>query len=226
MKLLAFDSSTANFSLALSRNGLLREENHLLGNNLSGRIIPVIKSFLKNARLSLKDINGFAVGIGPGSFTGLRIGLAVAKGLAFGLRRPLVGICSLDVLAMNAVSYAQNICCLQDAKRAKVYAAIYQNNNGRLKRLTPYLLTDINLLLKKVPPGACFIGDAVNLYRREIEKKMKARANFAAFNLNLPKGSNLAKLAQSRFRLRKFDDPLKLVPIYLYPKECQIRIKK
>jgi len=226
MNLLAFDSSTANFTLVLSKDGRLKEEDHWLGNNLSQEIIPVIKSLLKNNRSSLKDLDGIAVGIGPGSFTGLRIGLAVAKGFAFGLNKPLIGISSLDVLANNAVNYAQKICCLQDAKRDKVYAAVYQNSKGKLKRKTPYLLTDIKGLLKKITGEVWFIGDAVEIYRKEIEKKLGGRANFATGGQGFPQAGHLAKLAQSRFLTHKFDDPFKLVPIYLYPKECQIRIKK
>lgn len=226
MNLLAFDSSTANFTIALSRGSKLKEENHLLGNNLSSRIIPVVKSLLQGSRFALKDMNGFAVGIGPGSFTGLRIGLAVAKGFAYGLNMPLIGISSLDVLAMNAVNYAQKICCLQDAKRDKVYAAVYQNAKGKLKRATPYLLTDIQGLLKKISGEVWFIGDAVEMHRKEIEKRLSRKANFASSGQGFPRAGNLAKLAQSRFLAHKFDDPLKLVPVYLYPKECQIRIKK
>jgi tRNA threonylcarbamoyladenosine biosynthesis protein TsaB len=226
MKILAFDTSTANFSLALSLDGSVIEEELQLGTELSDGIVPAIKSFLQKQDISLKDVDGFAVGIGPGSFTGLRIGLSVAKGFSFALKKPLIGISSLDVLAMNGVNYAQKICCLADAKREKVYAAIYEVRKGRLKRLKPYLLTDIPGLLKQVSGEVWFIGDGINLYRRQIKQGLGKRANFALSGQWFPRAVNLAKLAQARFHSRKFNDIDKLVPIYLYPKECQIRIAK
>lgn len=226
MKLLAWDTSTANFSLALSLDGLVVDENLQLGIGLSNGIIPAIKSLLQKRNTALQDLDGFCVGIGPGSFTGLRIGLAVAKGFSFALKKPLIGISSLDILAMNAIKYARKICCVVDAKREKVYAAIYEVQRGRLKRLSPYLLTDIAGLLKRISDETYFIGDGINLYQNQIKQGLGKRANFAFSGHWFPRAGNLAKLAQARFNSRKFDDPQKLVPIYLYPQECQVRIAK
>lgn len=218
MKILAWDTSTSNFSLALSINGVICEDNALLGNSLSERIIPHIEKFLKKHNVALQQLDGIAVGIGPGSFTGLRIGLAAAKGLAMALNKPLVGVSSLDILAMNAQGLGEKVCCVVDAKRGKVYAATYSFSKGRLKRTSPYLLTEIDDLLGKLSRDFCFIGDGVDLLR--------GRANFAPAGSHFPRAGNLAKLAQQKFAARKFDDVVKLVPIYLYPKECQVRLKK
>jgi len=226
MKLLSLDTSTSNFSLALSLDGEIKEENLNLGSGLSDAIIPTIKTFLRDKKISLKDLGGMVVGIGPGSFTGLRIGLAVAKAFSLGLRKPLVGVPSLDGLAMNALNYAQKICCIVDAKREKVYAVIYRNNKGVLKKETPYLLTDIKDLLNNISGETWFLGDGINLYQNQIKKALGKRANFALAGHWFPKAGNLAKLAQPKFSSGKLDDPYKLVPIYLYPPECQVRLKR
>ena len=134
MKILALDTSTPNFSLAFSADGFLAERNIMLGNLLSEQIVPVVESFLKEKNTSIKEMDGFCVGLGPGSFTGLRIGLAVAKGFALALGKPLIGISSLDILAMNAFEYGERICVLTDAKREKLYAAIFRKSRGSLKR--------------------------------------------------------------------------------------------
>ncbi|MFZ5800615.1 MAG: tRNA (adenosine(37)-N6)-threonylcarbamoyltransferase complex dimerization subunit type 1 TsaB [Candidatus Omnitrophota bacterium] len=207
MRLLAFDTSTSNFSLALFSDGEIAEESTLLGNLLSERIIPSIESFFKEQQTALQQLDGLAIGLGPGSFTGLRIGLATAKGLAMALNKPLVGISSLDVLAMAAQGAANKICCMMDAKRDNVYAATYSFSGGKLRRTSPYLLTELDSLLKTLSGDYTFIGD-----KRGIR--------------DFPRAGNLARLAQLRFACGKFNDVSKLVPIYLYPKECQIRLRK
>jgi len=226
MKLLSFDTSTPNFSLALSLNSSVKEESFNLGNELSDQIIPRIKSLLRGNNVALQDMDGIVIGIGPGSFTGLRIGLAAAKAFAFALNKPLVGVSSLDGLAVNALPYAKKICCIADAKREKIYAAVYKNENGFLRRKTPYLLTDIKELLKRISGEVWFIGDGLSLYQGQIKKRLGKRANFASSDHWFPRAGNLAKLALPRFVSKKSDDLHKLLPIYLYPPECQVRLKK
>ena len=102
MKLLAIETSTNRFSLAVSEGGeILKSRTLILDKVLSSSIIPSIEKILKESKINLKDIDAFVVGLGPGSFTSLRVGLATIKGLAFATGKPLVGVPSLDAIALN-----------------------------------------------------------------------------------------------------------------------------
>lgn len=224
MKLLSIDTSTRNFSLAVSDGDkILNYRSVKLEKVLSSSIIPGIRSILDKSGISLKAINGFAVGLGPGSFTGLRVGLATIKGLAFATGKPVVGISSLDVLAMNVKREKAQICTLCDAKRNLVYACFYQREGNQIKRESPYLLTSIENVLKKIKERTLFIGDGVPLYREIILKKVLAE--FADERKCFPQARHLAGLALKRFQKSKLkgDNISKLVPLYLYPQDCQVR---
>lgn len=226
MKLLSIDTSTKNFSLAVSdQDKILHYRNVKLNKVLSSSIIPSIRRILDQSGLSLKQIDGFAVGLGPGSFTSLRVGLSTVKGLA--LQKPVVGIPSLDILAMNVMqekgSPVSQICTLSDAKRRLVYACLYQRQGNQIKRICPYLLTDIDDVLGKIKKETLFIGDGVGLYREVLSEN---RLVMLASERNwFPQAKQLAALAFKRFSKGKQsgDNIDKLVPLYLYPKECQIR---
>ena len=187
-------------------------------------IIPLIEKALKKAKLSLRDINYFACGLGPGSFTGLRVGLAVIKGFAFSLNKPVVGIISLDCLAGSQSDFSGYVCPVVDARRSLVYSAIYRAKNGALKRKSRYLLVSPNELLAKFnnQDEVVFLGDGLSLYRDDIKKKLGLRAHFADDNFWYPDPRNLLRLAREKIKSKETADLDKLVPFYMYPKECQI----
>src|SRR3712207_4927086 len=137
MKILSIDSSTSSASCAIL------EDNKLLGEiTLNDKkqhsviLMPLIDSLLKDLKLTINDIDAFAVSSGPGSFTGLRIGIATVKGLADGTGKPFVGISSLDGLAFNLAYSSGIICPIIDALRDNVYTALYSFEYGKLKKLT------------------------------------------------------------------------------------------
>ena len=247
MNLLAIDTSTKHFSLAVARDGkVLRSRSILLKKVLSDSIMPAIQGILKKAGLTLAKLDGFAVGLGPGSFTSLRVGLSTVKGLAFALKKPVVGIPSLDVLAMNAEDDGQ-VCALCDAKRNMVYACLYQKKGGDLRRKSKYLLTDIENVLKQITPPAdslheskrgglsasrqrgrikgdvVFIGDGVPLFRETIEKAAGIKPRFADEKQMYPQARHLVALALKRFEAKEYDAAETLVPLYLYPEDCQVQ---
>ncbi len=228
MNLLAIDTSTKHFSLAVARDGkVLHYRSILLKKVLSDSIMPAIEGILKQSRFTLKQIDGFSVGLGPGSFTSLRVGLATVKGLAFATAKPVVGIPSLDVLAMNVKDDGQ-VCSLCDAKRNMVYACVYQKKGDALKRKSKYLLTDIGNVLKRIKGDATFVGDGVLLFRETIEKTagLKPRfANCAPRCTIYPQAKHLITLALKRFEAKDYDAAETLVPLYLYPEDCQVQKK-
>lgn len=222
MNILALDTSSRHFSLAVVKDGkTLRSRNIVLKKVLSDSIMPAIGGILKKAGLTLADLDGFAVGLGPGSFTSLRVGLATVKGLAFATAKPVVGIPSLDVLAMNVKDDGQ-VCALCDAKRNMVYACLYQKKGNELKRKSKYLLTDIENVLKQVKGDTVFVGDGVPLFRSAIEKAVGTKARFAGEKQMYPQAKCLAALVMERFEAKEYDAAGSLVPLYLYPQDCQV----
>ena len=110
--------------------------------------------------MTLNDIDVLAVGLGPGAFTSLRVGLSTVKGLAFATKKPVIGIPSMDAIAMSIKDESAQICTICDAKRNLVFGCLYEKNGAQLKKKTDYLLTDINDLLKKIK------GDSPDIRRR------------------------------------------------------------
>ena len=225
MNLLAIDTSTKHFSLAVAGDGkVLRYRSIFLKKVLSDSIMPAIEGILKKSGLTLAKIDGFTVGLGPGSFTSLRVGLATVKGLAFATRKSVVGIPSLDVLAMNVKDDGQ-VCAVCDAKRNMVYACLYQKKGDALKRKSKYLLADIKDVLKQIKGEVIFVGDGVPLFRETIEKTAGVKARFAGEKQMYPRAKHLVTLALKRFEAKDYDSAESIVPLYLYPEDCQVARK-
>ena len=223
MNILALDTSSKHFSLAVAKDGkTLHSRSIFLKKVLSGSIMPAILGILKKAGLTLAKLDGFAVGLGPGSFTSLRVGLSTVKGLAYALKKPVVGIPSLDVLALNVKEDGQ-ICVVCDAKRNMVYACLYQKKGNELKRKSKYLLADIKDVLKQITGEVIFVGDGVPLFRETIEKAAGIKARFADEKQMYPQAKHLATLALKRFEAKDYDVAETLVPLYLYPEDCQVQ---
>lgn len=224
MNILAIETSTKNFSLAVAKDAkkIIQRSIRLKG-VLSTSIIPAIEGILKRSDLSLNDLDGLAVGLGPGSFTSLRVGLSTVKGLAFALGKPVVGIPSLDVLAMNLKNPpVRQICVLCDAKRNLVYACFYHKIGDSLFKKSAYLLIGIEELLGKIKADTVFIGDAIPLFKEKILKAAGDRVFFADVKDWYPQAKELVSLSRDRFQKRKFNPLDNLVPLYLYPKDCQV----
>ncbi len=222
MKLLCLDTSTKNFSLAVSSEGkVLASQDVFLKNVLSDSIVPNITAILKKSKIKVHDLDGFAIGLGPGSFTSLRVGLSTIKALSLALEKPVVGISTLDVLAMNVKDRDRPICTLNDARRGMVYACLYEWKKDVLTKKTDYRLIEIKDWLNQVPQKTMFIGDGIELYKKDIEKKVKGVV-FAGEKLMYPQAKFMTELVLPRFKSKKFDDINTLVPIYLYPEDCQV----
>ncbi len=224
MKLLSIDTSVSrNLNLAISEDSSIISEKFIESSqDLSEEIIPAIDELLEKSALSLSSMDGFAFSIGPGSFTGLRIGLSCAKAVSFATGKPLIGVSSLDILA-NALDAPSQICSIIDAKRNNVYACLYYKKNGMLKAITPYLLMSVDSLLKKINKKTIFVGDALYLYRDKIIQYKKSFSAFSDAQFWYPKIDSLVKIAYERFKKRQFVNPKSIAPIYLYPRECQVR---
>jgi tRNA threonylcarbamoyladenosine biosynthesis protein TsaB len=234
MYLLSLETSTKVFSLTVSKDEkVLRFRNIRTERILETSMVKSIDQLLKSCRLKFKDVDAVAIGLGPGSFTSLRVGLSTVKALALATGKKIVGVASLDVLASGVCHLkADEICVLLDARRGKVFAAIY---DMQLKRKTEYLLTSIEDVLDRVHGKTLFVGDGIPLFKQTIEEAYQAynQKNDSAcqplFSLEkfwYPQSQELAKLAFVRIQEQKFDDPASIVPIYLYPQDCQVTTKR
>ena len=228
MNILTLETSTKGFSLALSKDQkVVTYRNFKSDQVLSSSIIPAIARILKQGRLSLGKLDGLAVGLGPGSFTSLRVGLATVKGLVFSLQIPVVGISSLDSVAYaipaSSPSGEADICVATDARRGLVYACFYQKKKSELVRKSDYLLVKIDEMIDRIKAKTVIAGDALSLYKDEIAKRKKGRVIFTEEKYWRPQARYLVPLALQRFEENDYDDANRLVPIYLYPDDCQVQ---
>jgi tRNA threonylcarbamoyladenosine biosynthesis protein TsaB len=222
MRILGIDTTTKFLSIGLYDNGRLYEYSLEVGRGLSSLITTTIKRVIEAAGLKIKDLDYFACGLGPGSFTGVRIGLSTMKGFSWSLNKKIIGIPTLDILAYAAIGDNERIIPIVDAKRNLIYTSVYLAKKGVLKRNRPYMLLAPKDFYKEIKPGSLLIGDAVMLYKDDILRKTRG-VHFLDKDYWYPKGSSIIKLALERIKAKKFDNPFTIEPIYLYPKECQIR---
>lgn len=233
MNILAIDTSSKYLSLVIaSDEKILVRFFEPLARELSAQLVPIIDSSLKKIGLSVGDIDYFGAGLGPGFFTALRIGIAAMKGLVFTFNKPIAGVSSLDVLA-RSVKEEGVVCPVVDAKRGLVYSALYEvhaGRHGRSSRLTRkgrYLLVPIEDLLRRIKTEKkiTFLGDALSLYQGIIRDTLGKRCEFAKEDAWYPLPENLLACVREKIRAGKLTDSYKLVPLYLYPKECQVERK-
>lgn len=222
MRILAIDTATKFLSLGIYDKGKVYEYNLELGPKLSSFICVTIKRVLDVLGLKTNDLDYFACGLGPGSFTGMRVGLSTMKGLSWASGKPLIGISTLDTLAMNINEESRIIIPVIDAKRGLIYSSFYKNSNSGAKKISPYMLVSKEELFKKIKSPAIIFGDALNLYRDDILKKFPD-AKLLDKDAWYPKAHNMIKLALVRIKEKKTGEAAKINPIYLYPKECQIK---
>jgi len=229
MKILAVDTTTKFLCIGIYDDGRRYEYGLCLGKKQSAELIPAVKDVCDALRWRMPDIDYFACGLGPGSFTGMRLGLSAMKGFAWALKKPLVGIPSLDTLAMNASLFSEPlIAAATDAKRGLIYCSLYQNREGRIKRLIPYMLTEARYFVRIINRKASnknrvvLLGDAIELYKKEFSRQVKF-ANILDSDYYRLYGRHILTLALDEIKKKKITDAFRIRPIYLYPKECQIR---
>lgn len=179
------------------------------------KIVSNIDFVLKNANLTLGNIQGFGVGLGPGSWTGVRVGVTAGKILAYANNVPVCGVSGLEVLAYNARNISGSICSIVDAGRGAIYAAFYHAKNGAVARVSDYYVGDIRKMLETIKEPTVFIGSGARLHRKLIIEMIGSMSINVGAIEDIPRGSVLALLAANRFEHGQYDDVLSLEPLYL-----------
>lgn len=225
MKILAIDTANTNCSVCiLSEEKVICDMNLSTGVTHSQNLLPMIDTMSKFSNVDIADIDVFACSIGPGSFTGLRIGLATIKGFALSLDKKVIGVPTLLGLAYNVSSFDGLICSVLDAKNNNVYAGIFKADNEKPVLLDDYITKDINFLvdtLVQKNEKVLFVGDGSISFRERLESALKDKAFFAPIHLNNELSSSIAKAALDRAAVGDFDDYDSLVPMYLKKSQAE-----
>jgi len=224
--ILSIDTSSKQLCLAVS-NGekVLASKSIVLGKDLSRLIIPTIDNVLKKAKVSIAMLDALAVGLGPGSFTSLRVGLATIKGLAEVLEIPVVGIPSLAILANGIPEDDPHNLVLVDAKRNMFYAGLFERRRGELKVPKKYQLASLEEICKDFKGPLTLTGDGIILVKDELKQMKNIQPNFVPEKYWYPNAKHLSRLAFEQFQQKKFKHVSKIVPLYLYPEDCQVTRK-
>ncbi len=199
MKLLALDSSGLVASVAVVEDdNLIGEYTVNYKKTHSQTLLPMLDTVAKMIDLDLQTIDAIAIAKGPGSFTGLRIGSATAKGLGLALEKPLIEVPTVDGLAYNLWGASDMVCPLMDARRNQTYTGLYEFVNGDMRVIEPQCAVDISQIVEKINElgrAVIFLGDGVPVFRAYLEEHVKVPYAFAPAHLNKQRAGAVAALA-------------------------------
>lgn len=225
MRILALDTSTNVASVAiLEEDVIIGEYSCNKGKTHSQRLMPMIQSLLEKVGLNATDMDAFSASIGPGSFTGLRIGVTTVKAMAFAAGKPVISVHTLDALAYNLPMSKALICPIIDARNNQVFTAIYRFVNGNLERLTDYLGIHIYELVDIIRPmegEVVLLGDAYNMHKDYFVQELGERVSLAPPNIALAKASSVAVLARNALLQGKVESCIDMVPFYLRKSQAE-----
>lgn len=241
MNILGIETSTRRASIAVARGGEALAETVLPGDrSASAQLVPALDGLLKKCGLAAGDLDGIAVGIGPGSFTGIRIGLATARGLSAARGTPLRGVCGFDVLVagcfgtagagehgiptlslspagrgMGRGGNAVRVCVLADAHSHGLYAAVYERDGAECRRVKEPFVCRPEALPGMIEGEVFFLGPHLGRFREPLAALFAGRASFDAED-RFPSASTAALLFESPTAVRD-DPPGTVAPLYLLP---------
>ena len=229
MKLLALDTSAKTASAALlEEDRLLAEYSVNLGLTHSQTILPICETILRQAGLSAADLDYFAVSCGPGSFTGLRIGIAAVKGMAYAAGRPCAAVSTLEALAWNLCDCTATACCVMDARCHQVYNALFDVAPGSVRRRTPdraISLADLRRELESEKNPVILVGDGADLCYNEYQEALPGVLLCGAAN-RYQRAASVGLAAWRKIRAGDTVDAAGLMPEYLRLPQAERELKK
>ena len=221
MRILALDSSGLVASVAVVEDGAVDDQ--VIAEytvNYKKTLLPMLDEIVKMTELDLHTVDAIAVAGGPGSFTGLRIGSATAKGLGLALEKPLIHIPTLDGLAYNLCGIADVVCPIMDARRNQVYTGIYQMDGDKLQVLEAQMAVEIDELAKKLctyGKPVIFLGDGVPVHKDRLEKELMTDHDiaFAPAHMNQQRAAAVGMLGIQYYKEGKTETAMEHKPDYL-----------
>lgn len=219
MRILALDSSGLVATVAILEDGqTLAEYTVNYKKTHSQTLLPMLDEIVKMIEFDLSTIDAIAVAGGPGSFTGLRIGSATAKGLGLALKKPLVHIPTLDGMAYNLFGNAELICPIMDARRNQVYTGLYRFTNNEFMVVEEQMAVSIEELMEKLNEygeTVTFLGDGVPVYKEQLENGLKIPFYFAPAHMSRQRASAVGALGMKYFAEGKIETAMEHQPDYL-----------
>jgi tRNA threonylcarbamoyladenosine biosynthesis protein TsaB len=228
MRVLAIDTSTMLGGVAVmdDLSGLIVEIRLNVKSTYSEKLMTTVDYVLKKSGYKLSDIDFFAVSTGPGSFTGLRIGLSTVKGFAYATGKPIVSVPTLEALAYNFPFCLYPVCTLLDARKKEVYAALFKWEDEGFIRLINEDSIRIDRFLEKLSvEKTVFTGDGAILYRDKILSILDKRAIFALPDKMVPSPAHVASIGMKKALNGEFSEPISLIPSYIRRSEAELKEK-
>jgi tRNA threonylcarbamoyladenosine biosynthesis protein TsaB len=230
MKILALDTSSNVAAAAVMEDSVVLGEyslNH--GKKHSEKLMPMIAALLKDLDLSPHDMDLFAVSSGPGSFTGLRIGITTVKAMAYVCKKPVVSIPTPDVLACNVPVHNGLVCPMSDARNRQVYTAIYKQEGTERRRISEYMgvnIAELADILKEESGDIIFTGNGADMHRKYLLDELGGRAYFTPRFMSLQSASCVAFIAERKFLAGETEDCFDVVPFYLRKSQAEREYEK
>lgn len=234
MKLLAIDSSGMVASVAvLSEDKLIGEYTINNKKTHSQTLLPMIDEMVQMIGMTLEEIDAIAIAAGPGSFTGLRIGSATAKGLALALNKPILSVPTLEAIAANVYGTTQLLCPIMDARNNQVFVGMYRYEGEQLKTVvdqTVMTVDDLCAKLNELGEDVMFLGDGISAYQETLKKDVNVKISFAPAHLSNQRASAVGMRGFVMYKEGRIDSADTHVPEYLRlsqaEREMQERMKK
>ena len=229
MKILAVDTSATPVSAALVDSGRLLGEFYLnIKTTHSQTLMPIVESLLKTTGTDIKEIDVFAVNVGPGSFTGVRIGVASVKGLTMPLDKPCAGVSTLEAMAYGMPYENGIICAVMDARCSQVYNAVFEMKGGTAERLTPdraLSIAELKQELKKYCDKIYLVGDGAEICKKAFEDM--ENVELVSENIRFQHAYGTARAAEKMAEENRLCTSDELMPMYLrLPQAERERLKK
>jgi len=224
MIVVGIDTATPQVSVALGTETSILGAIHIAGRARQESVTPALEQLLAWTGVELGQVGGFAVGIGPGLFTGLRVGVETAKTLAQVTGSPIIGIASIDALAYAVRHTSRSIAAVIDGRRREVFSALYTSVPGGVMRLSEPAVQRPEALaaeLEAHPGDVLAVGDGAILYR-DVLQSVGARVEFASPAAAHPDAASLVELAVPRFLREQHDQVFDVVPMYLRKSDAEI----
>lgn len=223
MKILAIDSSSLTASVAIVEDDITVAEYTVnYKKTHSQTLLPMLDEIVKMTEQDLKTVDGIAVAAGPGSFTGLRIGSATAKGLAEALDKPVIAVPTVDGLAANLYGTDKLVCPVMDARRNQTYTGIYRFEKGEegyeMQRVLPQCALDLKELADKINAlgkEVIFLGDGVPVFKEQLQELITVPYSFAPNSCNRQRAAVVGMVAAKLFKEGKYTDAKSHAPEYL-----------
>lgn len=227
MKILAIDSSSVAGSVALYEDGEIKAEYLTLDKRThSETLLPLIDKLKSETGLDLSSLDAIAITGGPGSYTGLRIGGATAKGLGLALDKPIINVPTMEALAYNVVGSEVLVCPMMDARKNRVFTGLYKFDGEKIVTVKDQCVLAIDELVDEIKEEVIFIGDGVDAYRDLLDEKMSVAHSFASEEDNYVKASSFVYLAKIYFDEGKVERADKFTPDYLMLSQAERELKE